>query len=466
MYIKDFSVDEYVNRRLIDMEIAGLTEDEYDKVINKEEAFNKNIRNLLKHFPEKYEINHFKFEIDVFKYFPLNHFNDESIGFFLDHIFKFKGESNMVGNKLLSNLNKITVDNKDSTVDSKWRNFEFFYIKEQKQSDFSAQNNINKEIYRNIIRKNPRNAKEISYKFKKQIEYLKKSNNLSDLSAAIDLSSDIILQMINYWVITFEDITFEKKVILANKIEAYLLNLEKKIIELGIKNNLELDLADAVTIFVEFLERRNDFGEYINVINELMEEEKNDSEFFDIIPNVYKLNKRSLYDNIKYKEIILEGKHIDQFNKKLENTKEAIDIFQKYGGRIADTTNLLDQKVYFREIYLSNSKYKVKASTIIRKMLEGYKNNGNPNSYDKASEYLFLREKISRGYFRETSSLELYHLKNKLQKIVYKTLITSMLCYNYQCSLDYIDELIERLTSLCFSGIDDLLEKIGETRIF
>ncbi len=466
MYIKDFSVDGYVKRRLKDIEIASLAEDEYDKIIDKEETFRRNIRNLLKHFPEKYELNPFKFEIDVFKFFPLNHFDDESISHFLDHIFKFKGESNMVGNKLLSNLNKITVDNRELSVDGKWRNFEFFYIKEQEQSEFAAQNIANKEKYRDIIRRNPRSAKLISYNFKIQIANLKKSNNLSDLSAIIDLGSDIILQMINYWVITIGDINFDKKVILVNKIEAFLSNFENKIVEIGIENNLKIDIADAVTIFVGFLERRNEFGEYVNIINDLMDEEKNDSEFFDAVPNAYKLNKKSRYDDVKYKEIILEGKYIDQFDKKLEYTKVAIDIFQKYGGRIADVGNLLDQKVYFREIYLSNSKYKVKASTIIRKMLVEFKKSGNPDSYDKASEYMFLREKISRGYFRETSNLELYHLKNKLQVIVYKTLITSMLCYSYERSLDLLDELIEGLTPLCFCGIDDLLESVGEPRIF
>ena len=46
MYIKDFSVDGYVKRRLKDIEIASLAEDEYDKIIDKEETFRRNIRNL------------------------------------------------------------------------------------------------------------------------------------------------------------------------------------------------------------------------------------------------------------------------------------------------------------------------------------------------------------------------------------------------------------------------------------
>ncbi len=48
---------------------------------------------------------------------------------------------------------------------------------------------------------------------------------------------------------------------------------------------------------------------------------------------------------------------------------------------------------------------------------------------------MFLREKISRGYYRETSSLAIYNSKNKTQKDIYKFHLAALLIYNHKSSL-------------------------------
>ncbi|WMS85109.1 hypothetical protein RE438_28080 (plasmid) [Bacillus wiedmannii] len=461
-----FDIDKYVEIRLTTINEESLSLEDYDDLPEKKEVLRKNVKNLLERCINNKYYDGFSFELDVLEYFPLNRFDEADIGKFLDHIFVLKGIGKSVGNKVISNLSKIYVDNKDKQVEGKWRLFDFFYMKSATKSDFANMVELYKAKNRNIVRKDPMMVKTLIDEIEFNLNGLKKENNLTNLSFAVDYVSDVMLQIFNYWVITIEGLNFKKKMQLVDKLELYLKDFEKKILEIKSDRVFMTSLEDAVSIFVSFLSRRNDFGEYMSILHTLEEEQEKEPEYFAAPLKHYKVKKGEIVPHDKLKKIITEGIHVDGYDDKLKRTKEIIILFSQYGGKTASVNFTLDLKVYFREIYLSDSKYKRQASTIVRKYLQEYRKNSNVDSFEKASEYMFLREKINRGYFRETSDLRLYSKKNKLQEGFYKVLLSIMLSYDYPVSIDLLIQLVKELIPICFRGIDELLEENNVPRIF
>ena len=103
---------------------------------------------------------------------------------------------------------------------------------------------------------------------------------------------------------------------------------------------------------------------------------------------------------------------------------------QQYGNRLCYDTCLQDIKVYFREIYLSKQTYRrQKTSKIVDNYLKLVKQFQDENKdglppFQKESQYIFVREKISRGYFREKNLSSAYvakiELTEKLDKLLLK----------------------------------------------
>lgn len=461
-----FDIEKYVESRLTIVDEEELSLEDYDILPEKKEVLRKNVKNLLKHCIHNKYYGGFSFEEDVLEYFPLNQFDEENIGDFLDHIFVLKGIGKSVGNKVISNISKISVDNKDKKVEGKWRSFDFFYIKSATKSDFANMVELHKAKNRYIVRKAPMMVKAFIDNIELYLNELKKENNLTNLSFAVDYVSDVLLQIFNYWIITIVDLSFEKKMQIADEIELYLNAFEKYILEIKTDRAFMTSLEDAISIFVSFLIRRNDFGEYMSILHTLEEEQEQEPEFFTAPLKKYKLKKGDIVPHDELKKIITEEIQVEGYVDKLEKTKEIINLFSQYGGRTANESCSLDLKVYFREIYLSDSKYKRQASTIVRKYLQEYKKNRKVDSFEKASEYMFLREKINRGYYRETSDLRLYRKKNGLQDCLYKVLLSIMLFYDYQVSIDFLIKLVKELIPICYRGIDDLLEENNVPRIF
>lgn len=101
-----------------------------------------------------------------------------------------------------------------------------------------------------------------------------------------------------------------------------------------------------------------------------------------------------------------------------------------------------------------------------KKKDNGYDMKEIVESFEKESEYQFLREKISRGYFRETCDVRLYSEKNKLQKSLYESLLSILLTYNYAVSIDFLQQLVNQLIPICFGDFEDVFESINGYRIF
>ncbi|MEZ3502737.1 MAG: hypothetical protein K1W25_04625 [Lachnospiraceae bacterium] len=179
-----------------------------------------------------------------------------------------------------------------------------------------------------------------------------------------------------------------------------------------------LTASQVMDYFVAYLKHRSRLKEETDIYEELKKEAEQFPELFDLVKEEYIAEKVLLpeEDIIKYKEIITEGDLIYRFKEKLSTTRRFVDIMRDYGGRQCYSNCLQDLKVYFREIYMSKATYRrQQAHKIVEDYIEkvdmAVEKNETIPEFDKKSQYLFVREKISRGYFREKGLLADYYAK-------------------------------------------------------
>ncbi len=279
--------------------------------------------------------------------------------------------------------------------------------------------------------------------FMNDIEYM----NFSYIKKYIDYLTDGILQLINYRILVNSGVE-EKERILQSLVEA-IVELESKV-DKQIKNyraNQNNLTADEVTrIFYLYRADGSYYREYIEITKTLKKEiEENRDCLFNVLEGKYKAEKILLPKeeivSKRVEELITEGIKIDGYKAKLKEARELIEIFNMYGGRQCYSNCLQDIKVYFREIFMSKQPYRGRQSLrIAREYLKDCKEHGIQDFENKA-HYLFLREKISRGYFRETGHLASYILKLEFQEKLYETTLKTYLFYDYDTTLEFIYEL-------------------------
>ena len=253
--------------------------------------------------------------------------------------------------------------------------------------------------------------------------------------------------MLIYRVITYE-IVIEKERILQSLIETVddLFTKIKKQVEMHTIKQDSLTAEEVSRIFYLYREDGSYYREYIEVIKTLKQEvEENKDNLFKELEDKYKAEKRLLYEEeiiSKWvEEIITEGLKVDNYKRKLEETREFIEIFSRYGIRDNYSNCLQDIKVYFREIFISKQGYRGRqALRIVREYLKQCEEQG-VKEFDNNAHYLFVREKINRGFFRETGNLLYYMLKLEFQEKLYETILTTYLFYDYDVSIEFVFEL-------------------------
>ncbi|MED1724740.1 hypothetical protein [Brevibacillus parabrevis] len=202
-------------------------------------------------------------------------------------------------------------------------------------------------------------------------------------------------------------------------------------------------------VFAAYRKKMSEWWEYLEVLSTLKDEIKEDlykpegPELFGLVPEKWKTGKILVDETIikDLQPLITEGKRVDDFHNKLEETQKMIEEFRLKGGRDCYPNCPQDIKVYFREIFMSKSTYKgQKALRIARDYLIQVDLNPTKPFKDKA-HYLFFREKISRGYFREQGKLDLYMHRIEFQEKLFEWAIKAYLFYDYkemQCFLGRI----------------------------
>ena len=431
-----FHINEYVKNRL---KAEGIYTEE-DK--EGQENFRKQVKNLLKLFQYNPEFKFFNKEKGnhIFNCFPLDNLNDKDTITFLNYIFDLKQQ---VDGKIVANINKIHIDSKSEYEGNEYRDFDYFYINKEENSRF--------EYF--LSNEKIKNRKLIRYKFDVQGIEENITNFLIDLNReclyknlfiAANYIEDALLQILNYWVISVTDIDYDDKLEMTQNIEMLFYDFDTEINNYILRKDSEktLDLDEALGIYTSLLTTRNSFGQYLDILNTLKEEAEEEKELFKNPEEKFKVNK-----NIKVKDIenpkliITEGLDVYDYEEKLLKTKDMINVFSNYGFRNASIDNILDLKVYFREFYISDVKYKRQAQTIINIYINSYKKNGSINNFEKLSEYKFIREKISRGYFRETTGLNLFNKKNRLQVMLYELILKIFLTYDYKVIFELLYKL-------------------------
>jgi len=452
------NVNSYASERLSNEGISDV--DSY-------ESFRKQIINVLSLFSFTPSIDFFgeikNSDIELAKHilscFPFLYLNEKDQIKFLDFIFdKKKNDSS----KFIANVNKIRVDfiNDSNTKFKERRNlFKEFSVTETESKHQSYAQDL-RSINRRIIRGGNIFSDELIQELISLFKLLRDEHLYSNLSLAADLISDVCLQILNYWILTlfiFDDNDVDY--LLSALLEYMDLHKVKMIKQtvFGRADNQELDYTNVVGVFAAFMDLRNEYGQYIDILDLLkLEAESEPSEFTNPL-DVYRTTKSMIVKD-GLEDILTEGNPVYDYERKLDNTKMMIDYFYKFGGRNADVANVMDLKVYFREFYISGAGYRNQAQTIVRKFIKKFNESNDTNSFKRFSEYMFLREKISRGYFRETIGLKRYYEKNTLQEAVYCNLLWIFLTFDY-------DHIYESLLDFLSGFINVYRSYIGENFI-
>lgn len=410
----------------------------------------------------------------VFSKFPLDEYTQDDIELFFKMIFENK---NNESREAVSLLNKIDYDkNLENWIlynhelkkeDNKKLDELLSLIPQYNLFDFESET----LHVRNFIRSHKNDVEYVLKSLKHHTnsifyDFLEKEHSFfligikfkdfNYLKEFLEYVVDSFLQIVVYCIIANNEITDVKRseilIEINNEIEKLSgsINFQierkrrerKKAIESN--NSVSMKIENASLLFYYYLYLRNKYGEQINICKELKREEENEPELFKEVAKEYMTTKESC-DISKKKKVITEGIEYREYSRKLKEACEIIESFRLYGGRDISSDNTQDVKVHFRELFVSKSRYKVKTMTIARKYLEACKIDKSFDHFEKQSEYLFLREKITRGYHREKNTLFFYHMKNEMQEKFYDLMINTLLVYDYNFSLEVIHDINKRL---------------------
>jgi len=268
---------------------------------------------------------------------------------------------------------------------------------------------------------------------------------MANITNYIDYVSDGILQLINYRVIVAEQ---EKSKLI---IQALINEFGKLMAEIDAKikkerqQQRENDHLSAEIITSYFSYYRTHYSRYyeeLKIFDILKTEVADNPLLFCPVQDQYRAEKILIpEDQINgLQDIITEGMKTCDFRSKMCITREFIEIMSNYGGRSCYPNCVQDLKVYYREIFISKLCYKRKqASTIVQDYIDACKQMGYQSfENDRQGHYMFVREKVTRGYFREKNILDCYFTKADFQKALYDALLSVYLLYDYRSIIDLI----------------------------
>ncbi|EOO12791.1 hypothetical protein [Bacillus cereus] len=270
------------------------------------------------------------------------------------------------------------------------------------------------------------------------------NRNLNFIRDYIDYVADSILQFLVYRVIVSSSKIDKKKIInnLLNQLNKLfnLINFQLQKKGIAQKKSTTLKAETLTGFFVSYRSHYSRFHEELHILDILTSEIEENTDLFCKLDEKFGANKIILSEEkIKMsKDIITEGHAVYEFEKKLEETRRIIGVMGSAGGRQCFSNCLQDIKVYFREIYMSKVTYKNKQTmNIVRNYLKTIENK-DIQPFEKKSHYMFFREKISRGYFREKGLLNLYVAKANIHKELYNLLLKTYLFYDFMDSVEFI----------------------------
>lgn len=307
-----------------------------------------------------------------------------------------------------------------------------------------------KTEYRHIIRNNPHQCPKLTEHLVSMIQKVQVMEDASSVYALASIVFDVLTQAIIYYQVTLPQLSQEKRHKELDVVEAQLQTIFTQVSQE--KPILYTCHPIAMPLFVGFLKFRNRHGHFSEVRAILEEEQTEEAEYFQDSPPSFSVEKWELFDEENLKQLFMEGSgRCDNFGDKLKQTKELVQLLRIYNRRNVSEDRLLDLKVIFRELYLSKSKFKVSALTIARHLC---------NDSFSESQYRFLNEKISRGYFRERNPLEFYNRKNQLQDLLYRIIMEQFLYYDVNRSCEVLTSLVTTVLPTVYKTYLDACEEL------
>ena len=442
--------------------------------IRDNESEEKRVRGLVKKIHEK---------DSVFCDFPFDYMEEDEQLILLHHIM-----TSLPERQIMANMKKIDVDRcyMNFVYESKKSKTETKEILGNELIGYSPisladelmnsrliirnpSNNIN-DVLKYLLETNE-NIIRLYFREREQLRVLGlKAYNFDYIKEYVDYVGNVLLQLLVYRVLNQENIdalsTIQTLSEEANELDRL---IEKQLSRKRSswaedKNNHRNGLsAEFVSsCFSVYVTHRSKFYEEFNIKDVLKAEMMRSPSLFGEVPREYQAKKTFIAENQLQlvQTIITEGQHIDQYKAKIKTTREFIDIMATYSGRQCYSLCLQDLKVYFREIFISKVSYKRRmASRIVKEYIEQVemaKQEGKQiPEFNKQSQYMFVREKISRGYFREKGLSKEYIEKISFERKLYDLLLKLYLFYDIQDSLEFVYEVNYHLLKAYYSQLEE-----------
>ncbi|WP_170871552.1 hypothetical protein [Desulfosporosinus metallidurans] len=231
--------------------------------------------------------------------------------------------------------------------------------------------------------------------------------------------SDLFLQAIIYHILTNKAIS--KRVDFLSEVLDFVSKASNEIMPRTIKkNNIFQDFANCILSIGQRNEKR------VNVsIHELLNQQMLEPIYQKTVHENFDCKGRFICEIDGKKDlinIILEGKRekYERFNERFSQCAALCMVLNISAGRQLSADYLQHMKVVYREIIEDGLKYNgTNAHTMVKKVV----NSTGVATFNSIKESMFIREKISRGLFRECNLIDEYILKNKIQSIYYNTLL-------------------------------------------
>ena len=251
----------------------------------------------------------------------------------------------------------------------------------------------------------------------------------------VETFCDIFMQSVIYLIINNEKISnIEKKHSVLQKLLDAITNYEKTLLyddTEAEQHPMTWDFA----IHIDYIEMRNEYINYFKIFDLLCNQMQEDGYTYEV-KSEYECRKRYLQDfkhKRDYQEIILEGRQEkpERFAKYLCDCQELCILLYLIAGRQLHPNYLQHIKVVYREIIEDKLRYNNKQSRTILRNLE----NMELPAFQSIRESAFIREKISRGLFREKGWGKYYKIKCEIQKKLYECMLKA-----YECNDEFLKE--------------------------
>lgn len=221
-------------------------------------------------------------------------------------------------------------------------------------------------------------------------------------------------------------------------------NLSERLSKKYIDRDLQISIDEFTQSYCFYKYKASIYAEEKYVKDLLKQEILDKPEKFYNAEYLAKTYCKQILPQGEVQKIILEGKTDSRFKQKYEETCNFINSYNYFGEGWTSGENLLDIKVFYREIFNSrvkNEHIRLNAMSLVR------------NYYPLSSEFkdaaktrqadIFMRNKLIRGYYRELGILKFFDAKNAFQESFTEAILKILLIYTNIDTIEFLSDINE-----------------------